>query len=420
MFFTKIGIALLLSPAILLGGCAVAPKIQLKATDMTMEMKSKVPLIAVVDYSPDGKSIVSGGMGGAARIWDLAGAKEAVKFKNTAEKLIIKDLRFSPDGKSLAVSTHGATKFTGQLTTLWDVTTGAKIKTFPENFGGSLSFSPDGKLLLGQIGGFSGGEVRLIDIKTGAVVRNAGAPSSAGQAGFTGQLSPDGKYIVVWGAEIKTFISSPVFSTSLVEVATGREVWTKKFRSDEAAFSPDGKKLLISFHTRENLGADFKILFRLFDTATGTQLKEFGHASFSGGVFSNLDRVLHQVRALAFSPDGRTFLGGNLRGEYKVWDLAAGTVLQQLKTVDEAEGTIMNTAPSVKFSPNGRTAVIASLASTRLYDVSTGEELATMISYEDGEWLVTTPGGYYNSSENADQYQSDQRRRAGEEQAGRE
>ena len=48
--------------------------------------------------------------------------------------------------------------------------------------------------------------------------------------------------------------------------------------------------------------------------------------------------------------------------------------------------------------------VVASLASTRLYDVATGDELATMISYEDGEWLVTTPSGYYNASENADQY----------------
>jgi hypothetical protein len=69
-------------------------------------------------------------------------------------------------------------------------------------------------------------------------------------------------------------------------------------------------------------------------------------------------------------------------------------------------GTILNTAPSVKFSPDGRTAVVASLASARLYDVSTGEELATMISYEDGEWLVTTPSGYYNSSEKGDRYLS--------------
>ncbi len=81
-------------------------------------------------------------------------------------------------------------------------------------------------------------------------------------------------------------------------------------------------------------------------------------------------------------------------------------MVRQLKTVDEIAGTMLNVVPSVKFSPVGRTAAIVSPASTRLFDVSTGDELATMISFEDGEWLVTTPSGYYNSSEKGDQYLS--------------
>ena len=370
---SKIAQAILL--AILMSACAVKPKIQLSADEMKMEVKSKVPLVTVVDYAPDGKTIATGGMGEAARIWDLATAKEAVKFKHSAENLIVTGLRFSPDGKSIAVSTSGFTKTTPHVTTLWDITTGAQLRTFSENFGGSLSFSPDGKLLLGQIGGFGGGAISLLDIQTGALVRSAGAASSMGQAGFTGKLSPDGKYILAWGAEIRTFISSPVYSISLLEVATGREIWKKNITCDEAAFSPDGKQILLSRHTQANLGADLKIMFSLLDTATGAQLKEFGHASFSGGAFSNVGRVLHQVRALAFSPDGKSFVSGNLRGEYKLWDLASTAVIRELKTVDEAEGTIMNTAPSARFSPNGKTVVVSSLASTRLYDLATGDEL---------------------------------------------
>lgn len=403
MFATRTTLMLLL--ATLVGGCAVTPKIQLNAGDMTMEVKKEVPLVTVADYSPDGKSIVTGGMGGAVRLWDLADAKEAKKFKTTADTPIIRDITYSPDGKTIAVSTHGVTKFTADVTTLWDVATGLQIKAFAENFGGRLSFSPDGKLLLGQVGGFGGGAVNLLDIQTGVFVLKTGSESSMGQAGFTGRLSPDGKYIFLWGAEIKTLISFPEFSVSLSEIATGREVWRKSIQCDEAAFSPDGQQLLLSLHTQESRGGDFKISFRTLDTATGAQIKEFGHASIPGGAF-DVDKILHQVRALAFSPDGKHFLSGNLRGEYKLWDFAAGTMVRQFKTVDEAEGTVMNTAPSVKFSPDGKTAVAASLASTRLYDVSTGDELATMISYEDGEWLVTTPDGYYNSSEKADQYLS--------------
>ena len=396
-------ITLILSLALLVAGCAVTPKIQLKAGDMTMDVKSKVPPVVVVDYSPDGKTIVTGGMGGAARLWDLAAAKEAMKLKTPSETPVIGDVTYSPDGKTVAVSTHGVTKFTAHVTTLWDVTTGSRIKSFNENFGGELSFSPDGKLLLGQMGGFSGGSLNLLDIQTGALIIKSGSASSLGQAGFTGRLSPDGKYIFSWGAEIKTIISSPVFSVSLLEVATGREIWRKEIRCDAAAFSPDGKNLLMSLHTQKYQHSDLNLVFQVYDTATGTKIKEFGHAAIPGGAFS-IAKILHQVSALAFSPDGKHFLSGNLRGEYKLWDFAAGTMVRQFKTVDETGGTVLNTAPSVKFSPDGKIAVVASLASTRIYNVSTGDELATMISFEDGEWLVTTPNGYYNSSEKGDQY----------------
>lgn len=62
------------------------------------------------------------------------------------------------------------------------------------------------------------------------------------------------------------------------------------------------------------------------------------------------------------------------------------------------------TYPSVAFSPDGRLVVVDSFAATRLYDISTGNEVATLISFEDGEWIVTTPSGYYNSSAKGDQY----------------
>jgi len=48
--------------------------------------------------------------------------------------------------------------------------------------------------------------------------------------------------------------------------------------------------------------------------------------------------------------------------------------------------------------------VATSLAAVRHFDVSTGEEIASMIAFEDGEWLFITPNGYYNASEKGDQY----------------
>jgi len=58
------------------------------------------------------------------------------------------------------------------------------------------------------------------------------------------------------------------------------------------------------------------------------------------------------------------------------------------------------------FSPNGKLVAIASAASLRLFNVASGDEVAAMIAFDDGEWLVTTPSGYYNSSEKGDEYLS--------------
>lgn len=386
-------IFLILSLAFFLGGCATTPQIRLNDSNMALEVKSKVSPVGTVDFSPDGNSVASGGYDGTVRLWDLPGASGIRKIKAPPN---IHSVAYSPDGKSLAVGGFNQS-------TLWDIATGAQIRTFPDNFGGKLSFTPDGRFLSGKdLNRFNASSIlKYLDVQSGTVVREF-------KNGSEVTFSPNGKYLATWGLGSDGGVLFTQFSLNLnlIDVATGREMWSSKGFASAVAFSPDSRHLLAAIKDQKNLGADLKISFRLFDTASGAQIKEFGHATIPGGVFTNIDRVLHEVHALAFSPDGKHFLSGNLRGEYKLWDVATGTVVRQFKTVDEAAGTIMNTVPSVKFSPDGKTAVVASLASTRLFDVSTGDELATMISFDDGAWLVTTPSGYYNSSEKGDEYLS--------------
>ena len=60
---------------------------------------------------------------------------------------------------------------------------------------------------------------------------------------------------------------------------------------------------------------------------------------------------------------------------------------------------------SVAFSPDGRFALSGGAdATTRIWDINTGEESAQFIGFTDGEWIVVTPEGYYNSSLNGHKY----------------
>jgi WD40 repeat protein len=354
---------------------------------MAVEVKSKAPAVMSVDYSRDGGSVIYGAFDETVRLWDLSAAKQIRKFKGNSSAVTA--VTYSPDGKTIAVaSLGGMTNFSGNVTTLWDIASGREISRFSGNFGGrALSFSPDGRLILGSSGGFGAGTIGLVDVQTGNLVKEF--------KGYEGRISPDGKLIATVGAS----------GVTLVNLVSGQEMWKSKIDGGVGAFafSPDSKTILVARNKKPNMGADLVMSFILLDVTTGNLIKEFGHSTIPSGMF-DVKFVYHQVGALAFSPDGRFFLSGDLGGKYKLWELATGMVARQLKTVDETTGTLLNVAPSAAFSPDGRVAAVTSLAAVRFFDISTGDELATLIGFEDGEWLVTTPSGYYNSSEKGDQY----------------
>jgi WD40 repeat protein len=170
--------------------------------------------VMALAFAPDGKTLASTGNDRTLRLWDTAAGKELKSFALDAPGYVV---RFSPDGKALAVGSHGytAARRSDFALQLWDVESGKSRALFhsaetKSGQPGGAVFSPDGKTVAAVIvtwsgpanvgiatGAFSGrvtGQVRLWDVETGKEVATLkGSKEDAASIAF----GPDGKTLVV-------------------------------------------------------------------------------------------------------------------------------------------------------------------------------------------------------------------------------
>lgn len=233
-----------------------------------------------VAYSPDGRLIAAGSIGGDVWIWQANdGQLLHTLHGHTGE---VRQVGFSPDSHLLVTAGHDG------LVRLWDVASDQSLNSLRADGGEVLTvvFSPDGNRLAS--GGFDG-NVYVWQVSTGEIVRKLeGAPNERVRSLA---FSPDG-----------AALASASLRVNLWEVATGQlrltimpDPQTKWVCC--VAFSPDGAWLAAT--SREHTVG-------LWNAADGTLQQTFeGHTE--------------PVTSLAFSPDGRSLASGGLDGTIRIW-----------------------------------------------------------------------------------------------------
>jgi WD40 repeat protein len=243
-------------------------------------------------FSPDGTLVLTNGIDGSARLWDVASGKEVRSFTHAGGRIAA----FSPDGRFIL--TGGPEP---QAVQLWDVATGASVRTFvgQAGVGVSAALSGDGRHIVTASDSAVAGNVRLWDATTGTPLHIVQNPSPV--VGVA--LSPDGSYALTGSRDN---------IARLWDVATGKVVREFVGHTNilwNVAFSPDGRYVVT---------ASVDKTARLWNVATGQQLRVFpGHANAAVG-------------SAIVSPDGRTVAVGSFDGVTQLTDVDVDTLVQSV------------------------------------------------------------------------------------------
>ncbi len=154
--------------------------------------------VSVLMFSPDGKKLVSGTMGGKVQMWDAETGTELAPFlagqdlpENLLDSVALTDaitaLAFSSNGALLAVGSEQKIRLLGnsKQARLKDVPRGTK----------SLAFSPDDAVL---VAGLRNGSIELLDMTTGQKITTLNGHTATVE---TLVFSPDGKTLVTTGQD---------------------------------------------------------------------------------------------------------------------------------------------------------------------------------------------------------------------------
>ena len=369
-------------------------------------------------FSPDGKTLVSGGnVDGNLRLWDV-GTGRPSRTLIDPQGSGIWSIAFSLDGRTLASGS-------GNTIVVWDIFADQPLRhrlILPEGADEvySLAFSPDGKTLAS---GTDDGSILLWSVgseKPEVAKTLSGHIESTGRKAevWSVAFSPDGKILASGGQDGTIRLWDVAASRPVGEPLVGQEhVWA-------VAFSPNGKMLasgsgsendsviLWDLATRKSIGQPLKVdaWVRSLTFTSDNNLVVGGDGYLTE--WSNLDiQPIHPFRSkdykgnegtvwtVAYAPKTDTFASGDGTGLIILWRASKDRTLEQRMNGD------LSDARDVAFSPNGKLLATGGADKTvRLWDVETREQVgASFTGHTDQVESVTfSPDGRLLASSGMD------------------
>lgn len=396
-------------------------------------------LISSIEYSPDGKMLISSCNDSLVYLWNLEKRKLIMKFVGHEGK--VNRAVFSEDGRYIVSASEDKTLI------LWDAESGNIVRKFEGNASKAyqVKFSPDMDYIALAC---ENKRIKMFDLNSGKSFLLPGHLDAVECIDF----SPSGNMLAS-GSRFNTIRSWNLedFENENTFLGHDADIINLKYAFDGKIIASLDKKGVINLFDSQS-----RFIIRSFISMAGTEYRAMdvgpdgmilaaGLSSRSGDEAVHIYNVLSGelvkkfywrgavIKALSFDKKGEYLAASTQNGELLIWDLNSGKIYKKIETypniinaidfhpsntliayggnngrvyirnLDKWEGiqeyrheaaiTSIDFSPDAKFLASG-----AEDGRVKIRDLTHNKIITTIISLKDNDWAAISPEGVFDAS----------------------